>query len=73
MEELRTHYPDYDVLAHQDEWDDHTREVVNKRLGPFTYKIPRNGTGTGQSSRPEIVYDDRKEILDWVLAHIDQS
>ena len=61
MEELKTLYPDYDVLAHQDEWDEHTREIINKRLGPFSYKT--------LSERAEMVrallkklYDDRKEI-----------
>lgn len=74
MEELRTLYPDYDVLAHQDEWDDHTREVVNKRLGPFTYKIlSEREQELAKALAQEIVYDDRKEILDWVLAHIDQE
>ena len=28
-------YPNYDVLALQDEWDEHTRQIVKKRLGPF--------------------------------------
>ena len=61
MEELRTLYPDYDVLAHQDEWDDHTREVVNKRLGPFTYKLlSEREHELARALAQKIVYDDLK-------------
>jgi hypothetical protein len=35
MQENRTRYPSYDVLKEKDQWDEHTREIVIKRLGPF--------------------------------------
>ena len=74
MEELKTLYPDYDVLAHQDEWDEHTREIINKRLGPFSYKtLSEREQEMVRALAQKIVYDDRKEILDWVLAHVDQE
>ncbi len=67
-------YPDYDVLALQDEWDDHTREIVNKRLGPFQFKLltqwERDMIKTvGQ----HLIYDNREEILDWIAAHVDHK
>ena len=48
MKEKRTHYPAYDVLANQEEWDAHTKEIVLARLGPsqaqfFRGKKPRVG------------------------------
>ena len=28
------HYPSYDVMREAEAWDDHTREIVRKRLDP---------------------------------------
>lgn len=75
MLERKTHYPNYDVLALQDEWDDITREIVLKRLGPF----PKSTFLTKDEQEliliisQHILYDDREEILQWVLHHCEQQ
>lgn len=74
METVQTHYPRYDVMALQDEWDTHTREVVQKRLGTFP-----QAKFLSESEREmlaliagHLAYDNRNQILEWVLFHIDQ-
>ncbi len=75
MNTVDTHYPHYDVMAMVDEWDPHTKEIVRKRLGPF----PEYKFLTEKEARylaliaQHIVYDDRKEILDWIVHHFDQK
>jgi hypothetical protein len=31
---IESRYPDFDVLAHREEWDEHTRHVLDKRMEP---------------------------------------
>ncbi|AGL02347.1 gluconate 2-dehydrogenase subunit 3 family protein [Desulfoscipio gibsoniae] len=75
MRENRTRYPGYDVLKEQEHWDDHSREIVLTRLGPF----PKHGFLNKHEAEliyniaQHIVYDNRKEILDYVLYHIDNT
>lgn len=75
MSTVNTHYPSFNVLDQIEMWDSHTKEIVRQRLGPF------NNTDflTEQESRDialiarHIVYDDRMEIITWVVRHIDQK
>ncbi|MTI79410.1 MAG: gluconate 2-dehydrogenase subunit 3 family protein [Firmicutes bacterium] len=75
MQEIRTRYPKYDVLKEQEHWDEHTREIVKKRLGPF----PKNNFLSDHeadmilSIAMHIVYDNRKDILDYVVHHMDTT
>lgn len=73
MQENRTRYPGYDVLKEKDHWDDHTREIVLKRLGPFPgHKFLKDHEAEMVFAiARHIVYDDRKEILDYVVHHLD--
>lgn len=75
MEIVSSHYPTYDVLAREDEWDSHTKEIVKKRLGPFpSYKFLSDKEGhTLHLIAKHLVYDNRKEIFDFVVHHIDQT
>lgn len=75
MQEDRTRYPGYDILKEQDHWDDHTREIVLKRLGPFPEHrfLHQREAEMIFAIAQHIVYDDRKEILDYVLDHIDST
>ena len=75
MQKKRTRYPGYDVLNQKEHWDDHTREIVLKRLGPF----PENKFLSEYEAEMvftiarHVVYDERKEILDYVVHHLDSS
>lgn len=75
MQENRTRYPGYDILKEQDHWDDHTREIVLKRLGPFPKHrfLHQHEAEMIFAIAQHIVYDNRKEILDYVLDHIDST
>lgn len=73
MQEIKTRYPGYDILKEKEHWDDHTHEIVLKRLGPF----PKHRFLSEHEAEMilviarHIVYDNRKEILDFVLHHLD--
>lgn len=73
MQKNRTRYPSYDILREKDHWDEHTREIVLKRLGPF----PKNKFLEEQETKmisaiaQHIIYDERKEILDYIIYHLD--
>lgn len=67
-------YPDYDVLALQDEWDELTRKVVTQRLGPFTYKVlSKWEEAMVKAIAAQLTDDEREEILAWAASHIDQE
>lgn len=74
MTDLRFHYPDYDVLASIDEWDAHTKELVLKRLGPFPEKrfLEQDELSKLRLIIRHMVYDDRDDIIDWILYYIDR-
>jgi len=71
----RTRYSDYNVLKEKEHWDDHTREIVLKRLGPYTeYKfLNEHETEMILAIAEHIVYDERKEILHYVVHHLDDT
>ncbi len=75
MQENRTRYPGYDILNEKEHWDEHTWEIVLKRLGPFPkYKfLNDNEAKMIFTIAQHIVYDNRNEILDFVLYHIDST
>jgi hypothetical protein len=74
MSDKGTHYLNYDVMDSIEEWDDHTKEVVLKRLGPFPEKrfLEEQEVRKLRLIIKHLVYDDRDEIFDWVLYYIDQ-
>lgn len=71
----KTRYPLYDVMGHQDEWDDHTQSIVTGRL------IREHGFNFLTLEEAEIlramcvlVMDDpRNDIIQYVIGHIDQT
>jgi hypothetical protein len=75
MQENRTRYPSYDVLKEKDQWDEHTREIVIKRLGPFPKNkfLKEHEAEMIYAIACHIVYDQRKEILDYVIHHLDNT
>lgn len=58
-----------------DEWDELTKEIVRRRLGPFpapTFLTEPEATLV-RTIATHLVYDDRDDILDWIVHHIDQQ
>ncbi len=75
MQENRTRYLSYDVLNEKDQWDEHTQEIVLKRLGPFPENqfLNEHEAEMIYAIARHIVYDQRKEILDYVVHHLDNT
>ncbi|AQS59189.1 gluconate 2-dehydrogenase subunit 3 family protein [Desulforamulus ferrireducens] len=75
MQDIRTRYPSYDVLKEQEHWDEHTREIVLKRLGPFEQLkfLEEHEAELVFAIAKHIVYDQRPEILDYVVHQLDQT
>lgn len=67
-------YPGYDVLAHKEEWDENTRRIVLRRLGPFSYTFLSEWEQEMiKAAAGHVAYEDRGEILAWIAAHVDQE
>ncbi len=75
MSDMVTYYPDYDVMDQAEEWDSHTKEIVKKRLGPFPRFRVLNTKEVDRLTAiaKHITYDDREEIIAWVVHHIDEK
>ncbi|HEU4964116.1 MAG TPA: gluconate 2-dehydrogenase subunit 3 family protein [Bacilli bacterium] len=74
-ERIKTHYPDYDVLSQQDHWDDHTREIVLKRLdipGQFQ-KLTGDEADLIRAMAALFVDDARSDLLDYIVKHFDNK
>jgi hypothetical protein len=70
-----TRYPSYNVMNEQQEWDDHTRKILNSRLqtsGDHTYLTVVEAEML-RAWCSLLMDDDRPEIIQFVLDHIDQS
>ncbi|HEX2952691.1 MAG TPA: gluconate 2-dehydrogenase subunit 3 family protein [Bacillota bacterium] len=66
-------YPDFDVMREAPEWDDHTREIVKKRLEPidsFTY-LKAGEILILRAIASTLIDDERDEILAFILQHFD--
>lgn len=74
MTDIKSHYPDYNVLDSINEWDAHTKEVVLKRLGPFPEKrfLQEQEVRKLRLIIKHLVYDQRDDIFDWILSYMDQ-
>lgn len=70
-----TRYPQFDVMAEKHEWDDHTQQIVGARLhtsGNYRFL----STVEAELLRAWcclLVDDERPEIIQYVLDHIDQE
>lgn len=71
---MESRYSGFSVLDEADRWDAHTRTIVEKRLQPS--KEPRFLTDhewtTLTQLAKHLLFEDRKEILAFVVSHIDQ-
>jgi hypothetical protein len=67
-------YPNYDVLALQDEWDANTRGIVLQRLGPFQFKLlSKWQQDMVKAVARHLAHDNRTEILTWIAAYLDEQ
>ncbi|TVY11136.1 gluconate 2-dehydrogenase subunit 3 family protein [Paenibacillus cremeus] len=70
-----THYPSFNVMNEQDEWDDHTQSIVTSRLemkNSFKFLTPAE-TELLRRVCSLLVDDERPEVLDFIVDHIDQT
>lgn len=75
MVKLTSHYSGYSVMTFEDEWDSHTKEIVKQRLGPFPenkFLTPRESQYIAMIAK-HIIYDDRENILTWIIHHCDSK
>ena len=69
---LESLYPDYDVLALQDEWDANTRQIVKQRLGPFEFKLLSHWQqGMIKALARQLACEGRDEVLTWIAFHVE--
>lgn len=70
-----THYPSYDVMREQDHWDDHTQQIVGSRLlRKQEYRFfTLEEIESLKRICGDLVGDDREDIIQYVLEHIDQT
>lgn len=71
---MQTHYPDYDVMNAAEAWDDHTREIVKKRLESAKHfgKLSFNEAQLVSTAAEALVDDNRQDLLDFITHHLDQ-
>lgn len=69
----QSRYPDFDVMREAPEWDDHTREIVKKRLEPVESDmyLKSEENAVLKSIGATLVDDDRDEVLIFILKHFD--
>lgn len=75
MQLNRSRYPGYDILKEQEHWDDHTRKIVLKRMGPFPEHqfLNKHEAQMVLVVARHVVYENRQEILDYCVHHLDSS
>lgn len=71
----KTRYPFYNVLQEKSHWDEHTREIVLKRLGPFTkYEFLNNyEVEILYAMAKLVVNEERQEILEYLVHQLDKN
>lgn len=70
---VETRYPGFDVMAEAGAWDEHTRSVVEQRLRPPQKPgfLTHHEAQTLRSIAAHLLYDERDDVLGFVLSHID--
>jgi hypothetical protein len=58
-----------------DEWDAHSKEIVDKRLGPFPNPKLLNQieARTVRIIASHLIYDNRDQVLDYIVHHVDNK
>jgi hypothetical protein len=70
-----SHYPSFDVMNEQDEWDDHTQSIVTSRLNSEISSrfLTAAETEILRQICSLLVNDQTPDVLDFILGHIDQT
>ncbi|WP_135556231.1 gluconate 2-dehydrogenase subunit 3 family protein [Paenibacillus cymbidii] len=72
---VRSHYPEYDVMDALEQWDDHTQAIVGARLvreHDYRY-LTLTEAELLRAVCSLLAGDDRGEIIQYVLCHIDET
>lgn len=75
MDQEHTLYPHFNVMESQYQWDEHTREIVQKRLespGSFQ-KLTGEEVDRIRALATLFVDDGRFKILDYIVKHFDNK
>lgn len=69
----KTHYPTFNVMEEQDAWDDHTQAVIQSRLEVrhVVKFLSKEETAVVETIVSHLTGDNRKEIIDYIVSHID--
>ncbi len=74
MAQSKYRYPSFDVMKEKEHWDDHTREIVEKRLQQKDYKnLSLQESSLLHHIAAQLLDDTRDSILHFVIAHFDQQ
>jgi hypothetical protein len=75
MDRIKTLYPGFSVMAEHEHWDDHTREIVQKRLEtPGSYqKLTGEEVDRIRILAALFVDDGRSALLDYIVKHFDNK
>ncbi|MGZ4031829.1 MAG: gluconate 2-dehydrogenase subunit 3 family protein [Tumebacillaceae bacterium] len=75
MDRIKTLYPGFNVMAEHEHWDDHTREIVQKRLEtPGSYqKLTGEEVDRIRILAALFVDDGRSAMLDYIVKHFDNK
>jgi hypothetical protein len=71
------HYPQFDVMAAEEHWDDHTREIVNNRLHitslyPLQFLTLQEANTLAQLCAL-LLDDDNYPVISFVVHHFDST
>jgi hypothetical protein len=68
------HYPDFDVMAQQDHWDPHTREIVEERLQAGAWQVLTLPEVAALHHLCYTLLDDTRDaIITYAVQHFDKS
>lgn len=71
---IQSHYPSYNVMEQKDHWDHHTQEIVTDRLvQKQQYQLLTDvEVEIIRSLCTHLIHDQRADIIQYVIRHIDQ-
>lgn len=76
MGTYESYYPDFNVMDHKGHWDDHTREIVEKRLaeGQTSYKSLDEREAWTLGQLISVLLDEKRDgLVHYVVCHFDRK
>lgn len=74
MAQSKYHYPSFDVMKEKENWDDHTREIVEKRLQQKKYQqLSLDESILLTQICAQLLDDTRDSVLHYVVSHFDSQ